>query len=260
MQTFSELLEILQVRSDVNLSIVYCDGRLYIDVLPGKQNYIYIQRLARKDATVLFKRLDEMAYFTLGLHRSSPQDFIMRRVSLQTDETAAPCYPNVAFRYEGRTVFYYPQFVTKLPHYMVLGQNISAAEFPQPCAHLEVHCRPSTFWLVVSSYLRAGEEAEEPRMPLPTTVTDFSWEERQPPVYSAKEFEIASCGSMAWAAAKPFVGGIVTAFRADRRVTPTSDELSTLLLDRRLIRTKGALMSSFMAGAVVPFLPSFPPK
>jgi hypothetical protein len=256
MSTFTEFLQGFQIsRSCINLSVVYRDGCLKIDVLPGKQNYIYIKRLANKDATVFFQWLDDTTCLTLALlHRGVPlhDDSAPEYVSFRTNEFPVPCFTYASFRYDGRTVVYYPEFAADHPRHVTLGRDIRAVATPLPRVHLEVHCGPSAFWQVVASLLRAFEELEQLHRPLLITVTDFSWKEEQ------TMDEISFRSNLAWAAVEPFVGGIVSAFRADRRVTPTSDELSVLLLDRRLIRTKGALMSSFMAGAVVPFLPAFP--
>jgi hypothetical protein len=129
---------------------------------------------------------------------------------------------------------------------------------------INIHCTPDQFRPVIAIVLRALEvwcEVEKRDLFKCFIMKSYHQGLRKHEIFDqVVDIEGVPDGSIAWASAGPFVSGIVTAFRADRRVTPESDELSKLLLDRRLIRTKGALMSSFMAGAVVPFLPSFPPE
>jgi hypothetical protein len=61
-------------------------------------------------------------------------------------------------------------------------------------------------------------------------------------------------------AASRFLTGLQTAvgapdFAASKRAAVDDGGLNALMLDRRLLRTKGALVSSFMAGNIAPFLP-----
>ena len=58
--------------------------------------------------------------------------------------------------------------------------------------------------------------------------------------------------NITWLRRSPFLHGIQTAFVS--KLTSSDDGLSCLLLDGRLLRCKGALVSSFMAGAVTAFL------
>ncbi len=69
------------------------------------------------------------------------------------------------------------------------------------------------------------------------------------------EFELLTGGSIAWSFAVPFVGGIVAAARSERCATTESDDVTKLLLDKRLVRTRGNLMSSYRAGLIFSFLP-----
>jgi hypothetical protein len=65
---------------------------------------------------------------------------------------------------------------------------------------------------------------------------------------------------MTWNGVAPFLHGIKVAENREgtakrTHTTSAAKDLSQLLLDSRLLRTKGNLVSSFMAGAIVSFLP-----
>jgi hypothetical protein len=70
----------------------------------------------------------------------------------------------------------------------------------------------------------------------------------------SKSFAMHDQFSLSWDSVSPFLRGIKSA--ATSPPSDRDDELARLMLDKRLLRTKGMLVSSFMAGAIVRFLPT----
>jgi hypothetical protein len=70
-----------------------------------------------------------------------------------------------------------------------------------------------------------------------------------------KEFDVLNGGGLAWSAVSPLLAGVVSAHRFKRHCTSTSDPITCLLLDPRLVRMRDGLVSSYMTGLLVSFLP-----
>jgi hypothetical protein len=119
--------------------------------------------------------------------------------------------------------------------------------------HLEFD--PSYYTAVMLAVFWSLEDTM--RFPLVLTWIANGWFKNRRLAFWAQddEFDISTGGSIAWSFAVPFVGGIVAAARSERCATAESDDVTALLLDRRLVRTRGNLMSSYRAGLIFSFLP-----
>jgi hypothetical protein len=71
--------------------------------------------------------------------------------------------------------------------------------------------------------------------------------------YAEELLLVRKGGDVSWASVSPLVGAIVAGAKHKRAPASDSTQLEKLLLDRRLLRIKGDLLSSFMAGAIVRF-------
>jgi hypothetical protein len=125
--------------------------------------------------------------------------------------------------------------------------------------NLRLFCDAAFFRAAVAVVLQVLEDeaAKLPKVQVTLTVANLA----EPgffccsyPKGSSTTFSCVPSGSLAWEAVMPLMGGIASAYRSSRSVSSESDQVSSLLLDRRLVRMRGGLVSSWMTGALVAFL------
>jgi hypothetical protein len=247
MQSFSDLLDAVCASSNVNFSVRSSGGHCVCATFPGHRNLLTMSWCDHATALAVLDRLVEVAEFEVVLLNRGPQSLsLMQHVAVYVDG-ACSSQPS-------------------------RGELIAVDQFPDVGAHVNCHFSPAYFSAVVGTVLRVLEERAHRERDAIVRFRAFGYKracdcegfdepgsDEDAIVISEKCFEAVAHDSLAWAAVRPLVRGVVAASHNGLRALPKDDEIRSLLLDGRLLRTKGSLLSSFMAGAVVRFLP-FAPK